>query len=145
MSIASHAVESEALGQPHPNLKDSNNSAKDDDTDIIIKNMLNTSTPNSVLLSPIDQSVTPENSQKEKINISTRVLEDKQVKNQSSKGNTNQKKKSPANNLSKSAVTEIMTGYEVLSPEKNEHIHNIIAYEIPYTWSPEKITAELKL
>ncbi|EXX78566.1 hypothetical protein RirG_013890 [Rhizophagus irregularis DAOM 197198w] len=35
--------------------------------------------------------------------------------------------------------------YEVSSPEEQEHICDIIVYDIPYTWSAEKITAELKL
>ncbi|RGB27789.1 hypothetical protein C1646_768651 [Rhizophagus diaphanus] len=71
---------------------------------------------------------------------------DKQVTNQSQKGNNNnQKKKSPANNSSKPAVIEVLTGYEVSSPEEKERTCDIIVYNIPYTWSPEKISAELKL
>ncbi|RGB22613.1 hypothetical protein C1646_775813, partial [Rhizophagus diaphanus] len=50
--------------------------------------------------------------------------------------------KSPTNNSSK---PEVLTGYEVSSPEEQLHIRDIIVYDIPYTWSPEKISAELKL
>ncbi|PKY59336.1 hypothetical protein RhiirA4_481992 [Rhizophagus irregularis] len=56
--------------------------------------------------------------------------------------NQSRKKKSPVNNLSN---TEVLTGYEVSSPEECERICDIIVYDIPNTWSAEKITAELKL
>ncbi|RGB36293.1 hypothetical protein C1646_758261 [Rhizophagus diaphanus] len=55
------------------------------------------------------------------------------------------KKKLPVNNSSKPAVVEVLTGYEVSSPEEQGCIRDIIVYDIPYTWSSEKISAELKL
>ncbi|PKC13471.1 hypothetical protein RhiirA5_410541 [Rhizophagus irregularis] len=138
--MALYNNEQEALGLS--DLNDSEDSVKDCDTDDIIESMPNTPTPNPVLIlqhelldevmTPVDQPVTPEILRKEEINKSTRVTDDKQVMNQStSKGKNSQKKKSPANNLSTPAVIEVLTEYEVSSPEE--------------TWSAEKITAELKL
>ncbi|RGB35339.1 hypothetical protein C1646_759418 [Rhizophagus diaphanus] len=145
-----------ALVDSESNLEDSDDNAKDDDTDIIIESMPIMPTPNPVpisqqelpdiVMTPVDPPVTPKISWKEEINNSTRVSTDKQVNNQSKKGNNNnQKKKSPANNSSKPAVIEVLTGYEVSSPEEQGRIRDIIVYDIPYTWSPEKISAELKL
>ncbi|GBC53413.1 hypothetical protein GLOIN_2v1790075 [Rhizophagus irregularis DAOM 181602=DAOM 197198] len=69
-----------------------------------------------------------------------RATDDKQVINQStSKGKNYQKKKSPANNLSIPTVIEVLTEHEVSSPEEQECICDIIVYDIPYTWSAEKI------
>ncbi|RGB22537.1 hypothetical protein C1646_775921 [Rhizophagus diaphanus] len=140
----------------YSDLEDSDDCTEDDDTDIIIESTPITPTPNPVpisqqelpdiVITPVDLPVTPKISQKEEINNSTRVPVDKQVNNQSKKGNNNNwKKKSPANNSSKPAVTEVLTGYEVSSPEEQERIRDIIVYDILYTWSPEKISAELKL
>ncbi|RGB35337.1 hypothetical protein C1646_759415 [Rhizophagus diaphanus] len=111
---------------------DSDDSAKDDDTDTITANTPIMLTPNPVLISQqelpdivmtsVNQSVTSEKSWKEEINKFTCVTEYLQVKNQSSKGNTNWKKKSPANNSSKPVVIEVLTGYEISSLEEKERI-----------------------
>ncbi|RGB30388.1 hypothetical protein C1646_765411, partial [Rhizophagus diaphanus] len=118
-----------ALVDTYSDLEDSDDNAKDDDTDIIIESTPITPTPNPVpisqqelsdiVMTPVDLPVTPKISRKEEINNSTRVPMDKQVTNQSKKGNNNNwKKKSLANNSSKPAVTEVLTGYEVSSPEE---------------------------
>ncbi|RGB35345.1 hypothetical protein C1646_759426 [Rhizophagus diaphanus] len=152
---ALHESECGALAESDPDLEDSDDSTEDDDTDIITENTPITSTPNPVsilqelpdiVMTPVDPPVTPKISQKEEINNSTHIPMDKQVTNQSKKGNNNnRKKKSLANNSSKPAVIEVLTEYEVSSPKEKERICDIIVYDIPYTWSPEKISAELKL
>ncbi|RGB30389.1 hypothetical protein C1646_765412 [Rhizophagus diaphanus] len=74
---------------------------------------------------------------------------DKQVTNQSKKGNNNNwKKKSLANNSSKPAVTEVLTGYEVSSLEEQGRIRDIIFNSnwttdlggIPVRWFPASWT-----
>ncbi|RGB43806.1 hypothetical protein C1646_749407 [Rhizophagus diaphanus] len=129
--MAFYEHEAKALGQSNPDLKDSDNSAKGDDINIIIKNTPKMPIPNTLLISqpelsdivmtPVNPFVTTKNSQKEEINKSMCVTNDKQDKNQSLKG------------------------YEVSNLEEKKHIRNIIVYDISYTWSPEKISAELKL
>ncbi|PKY61254.1 hypothetical protein RhiirA4_485962 [Rhizophagus irregularis] len=110
-------------------LDDLDDSAEDYDTDDIIENTPDTPTPNPVLklqpelpdveMTSIDQPVTPKILRKEEINNFTCVTTDKQVINQStSKGKNYRKKKSLANNLSIPTVTEVLTGYEVSSPEE---------------------------
>ncbi|PKB95079.1 hypothetical protein RhiirA5_437416 [Rhizophagus irregularis] len=74
-------------------------------------------------MTPVNQPVTPKILRNKKINKSTCVKDDKKVMNKS--------------------TLKVLTGYEVSSPEEHEHIHDIIVYDIPYTWSAEKIVAEL--
>ncbi|RGB26217.1 hypothetical protein C1646_800864 [Rhizophagus diaphanus] len=125
-----HEHKSGALAESGLDLKDLDNFAKDDDTDIITENMPITPTPNPVpisqlelsdiVMTPVDPPVTPEILQKEEINNSTCVPMDKQVINQSRKGNNNnRKKKLLANNLSKPAVIEILTEYEKVPTTKD--------------------------
>ncbi|EXX71972.1 hypothetical protein RhiirA5_423702 [Rhizophagus irregularis] len=144
ISIASYAVaagwnaykmalynnKEEALGLS--NLDDLDDQARDCDTDDIIENTPIMPTPNpvpisqhelpDVVMTPVDQLVTTKILRKEEINKSTCVTDDKQVNNQST-----------------------LKGYEVSSPEEKERIRDIKVYDIPYTWSTEKIAAELKL
>ncbi|RGB31059.1 hypothetical protein C1646_764522 [Rhizophagus diaphanus] len=143
----------------YSDLEDSDDCTEDDDTDIIIESTPLTPTPNPVpilqqelpdiVMTPVDPPVTPEISRKEEINNSTRVPMDKQVTNQSKKGNNNnRKKKSLANNSSVPAVTEVLTGYEVSNPEEQGRICDIIFNNnwttdlggIPVRWFPASWT-----
>ncbi|PKY37067.1 hypothetical protein RhiirB3_461234 [Rhizophagus irregularis] len=97
-------------------------------------------------MTPADQTVTPETSQK-KDKQKACVTDEKQVKNQSitakpdaktSAKNSQKDKKSSDNE-----VTQILTGYEAVRDEQ-ERIQDIIVYDIPYTWDLQKILVELK-
>ncbi|RGB23774.1 hypothetical protein C1646_805900 [Rhizophagus diaphanus] len=126
-----------------------------DDLDRMIDN-LGEITPNPVIdkppvlpdveMTPVDQTVTPKTSQKNK---QTRVSADKQTMNQSTMAKPDAQtsakipqqkgKKSPDNE-----TNQILTGYEAVRKEQ-ERIQDIIVYDIPYTWDLQKILAELKL
>ncbi|GBC11997.2 hypothetical protein GLOIN_2v1871772 [Rhizophagus irregularis DAOM 181602=DAOM 197198] len=103
------------------------------------------SMPNIVTLS-VDQTVIPENSQK-KDKQKARVIDDKQVANQSTKAKpdakTSAKNSHKGKKSSEPEATQILTGYEAVG-EEQERIRDIIVYDIPYTWNLQKIIAELK-
>ncbi|PKK61461.1 hypothetical protein RhiirC2_791766 [Rhizophagus irregularis] len=119
-------------------------------------NELRLQTPNPVLetppilpdveMTPADHSVTPETSRK-KNKQKACVIDDKQVKHQSTTANpdakTSAKNSHKGKKSSDTEVTQILTGYEAVR-EEQEQIRDIIVFDIPYTWNLQKILAELK-
>ncbi|PKY61151.1 hypothetical protein RhiirA4_485742, partial [Rhizophagus irregularis] len=95
-----------------------------------------------VEMTPVDQSVIPENSRK-KDKQKARITDDKQVKHQSTTANPDKVSAKNSQKEKKSSVpevTQILTGYEAVG-EEQERIRDIIVYDIPYTWDLQKILA----
>ncbi|PKY21248.1 hypothetical protein RhiirB3_434780 [Rhizophagus irregularis] len=114
-------------------------------------------TPNPVLemppilpdveMTPVDQTVTSETSQK-KDKQKAHVTDNKKVKNQSTMANpdaqTSATQPRKGKNLSVPEATQILTGYKE-ADDQREQVRDIIVYDIPYTWDVEKILGELML
>ncbi|EXX78877.1 hypothetical protein RirG_011000 [Rhizophagus irregularis DAOM 197198w] len=97
-----------------------------------------------ILMTPVDQTVIPENSWK-KDKQKARVTDDKQVANQSTKAKPDVKTSAKNSHKGKKSfeleATQIPTGYEAVR-EEQERIRDIIVYNIPYTWDLQKILAK---
>ncbi|CAB4436083.1 unnamed protein product [Rhizophagus irregularis] len=82
-----------------------------------------------VEMTPVDQSVTPEISQK-KDKQKEHVMNDKQVKIQSKTANPD---------------AQTSARLKPQNDDQREQVRDIIVYDIPYTWDVEKILGELTL
>ncbi|RGB23754.1 hypothetical protein C1646_774045 [Rhizophagus diaphanus] len=139
-SIATHAAsegwyayktslmiqESEVLAQTLADESDSDNDTEADDVNIIIEDIPAT---------PITSTPNPVSNTSTKLPDLAKSPVDPAVASEIiRKEKINKSKK----------VTHILTGYTPLEDEQ-QRIHEIVVYDIPYTWSPEHILAELKL